>query len=178
MFTILSVLSLLLCLATLALWVRSYWRVDSVGYSKVSGVLWTWSSAESRAGRITLFQNSVHSDFVPAEFRGWQVFASTDYKTPLGPSTFFGFGTTADKLFYAQYGKGVYFPHWFLALLFAILPALYLRAFIRSRRVQRLGLCRLCGYDLRATPERCPECGAENATAETPRAQSPDEKTE
>ena len=55
----------------------------------------------------------------------------------------------------------VIFPHWMLLVPFAALPALrlLLRRFLTRDVPHQRNRCRRCGYDLRATPDRCPECG-------------------
>jgi hypothetical protein len=50
-------------------------------------------------------------------------------------------------------------PSWFLAALFTILPARWAWRRHRDRDRLRKGHCSNCGYDLRASKERCPECG-------------------
>ena len=48
---------------------------------------------------------------------------------------------------------------WLPLVLFAAAPAGWVIRWRGTRR-HRPGLCPACAYDLRATPGRCPECGA------------------
>lgn len=64
-------------------------------------------------------------------------------------------------------------PWSLLAIAFLFLPLRRARQFLRQR-VQRLrtaqGQCVVCGYDLRATPGVCPECGSVSTPTATPKA--------
>ena len=51
-------------------------------------------------------------------------------------------------------------PFWGIFLATAALPVAWTLRFRSRLRARRIGLCRICGYDLRATPDRCPEFGA------------------
>lgn len=50
-------------------------------------------------------------------------------------------------------------PDWLMLIGFSALPLLAtIRLLLRDRR-RRRGSCARCRYDLRASPDRCPECG-------------------
>jgi hypothetical protein len=94
---------------------------------------------------------------------GWRAPA---VRVPAGQWLGFGYGSSRpwdfviDNRAYTDEdgARFVIIPYWFLAGTFSILPIL---ALLKARRGPRYaaGHCQVCGYDLRATPERCPECG-------------------
>ena len=56
--------------------------------------------------------------------------------------------------------------HWLPAALLLVMPLVFLNGAVRRDGAERRrGLCLACGYDLRATPGRCPECGTAAAAA-------------
>lgn len=77
--------------------------------------------------------------------------------------------TKSQFLFYStsQFGPSditrvAILPYWALLAAIsipALLPALMILQFLRRRQRIREGCCLNCGYDLRATPDCCPECG-------------------
>jgi hypothetical protein len=65
------------------------------------------------------------------------------------------------------------FPPWLALLATAPLPALRVMLWHRRRRWRREGRCSSCGYDLRFSRERCPECGRAIPAAAIPQPSAP-----
>ncbi len=168
--------SAVLCLTTVLLWLRSYTFADAVGYagryraaevSFVNGRLHVWHWATSDPTWAAM-----------AWWPGWRYMAagptnSWAYRLPGGNVTF-SF-TLAGTNYSLRRGASAdiirYFhtPAWLLVLTTALFPAwwAYRRRRGRIARALEQGLCPLCGYDLRASAERCPECGAITEPAKT-----------
>jgi hypothetical protein len=158
-----TVLSLLLCAATAVFWVRSYWRTDHVRYDWVlqggRPAVVAGRAVWSRHGRVVAWSQALHED--PPEGLGWYAGSKPNDDddrsiTDRPKWQVVGFAWWYDPQPYAF----LIVPHWALAAVAAVLPAWqYGRHMRRGRRRTRAGLCPACGYDLRATPDRCPECG-------------------
>ncbi len=63
--------------------------------------------------------------------------------------------------FFYMSGRALILPLWIPTVLFGIWPTIALVRLRHRRRRRKLGLCLKCGYDLRASKDRCPECGTE-----------------
>jgi hypothetical protein len=170
---LLTALSLLLCAAAVALWVRSYGGTDRLEcYDPRTG----WGLYLCR-GHLTAtrYVTDGTSEMVPMPLHYERVTANMEpHRSPLAGAgrdwTFAGF-----RWAYRDRGDGwvdrmLVVPLWVVTTLLALRPIRVgvgsWRRRVRKRRSEG-GLCPSCGYDLRATPGRCPECGREAAVTPT-----------
>ena len=176
---LLTALSLLLGMAIVALWVRSYGLWEGGGRSELrpdrmtyahhsfnssSGRLWYHGGR----GKVSREEAAYEQDM--ALWRGepwprpaaWQYFRVAP-RVPNAGHEFLGFhfirthDRAADGTVTAVLWLGM--PHALPAALALLLPAVRASSWLRRRRRRARGACPACGYDLRATPGRCPECG-------------------
>jgi hypothetical protein len=162
-FTFAAGISAVLFVAFCLLWVRS-WVLQTSEWVASS---WPGTAIEVRSagGRLFFFRHTV-AGTLPRGPQPWQYqrYENTlDFEPPGAPHGLLGI----EYRYSAQLGGDktlwLTLPDWAPALCFAILPAAWLTLEVRRRRRRdrRLthGLCPACGYDLRATMDRCPECG-------------------
>ena len=183
--TLWTLLSLIF-IALLAEWVRSYRHLDALDYYRT--VPWLVDQDAFHmfigVGVITVFHDRVvgidteitNRRPVPAH---WDLRSSRI--DPAKPRDFIKWSTGRKlKALYAfgiensrhnpdmrskyftvsMHMRSMHFPIWIIILPIGILLGTKIKRVLRLRQRVRSGLCVHCGYDLRASSDRCPECGS------------------
>jgi hypothetical protein len=174
-------LSIAICAFLVILWVRSYGGTDyAVRRTLVSRDEF---SVQHRGEQLSLTRGQLR--FSRINDAGYFSGGIPAHRAA-GPETYYGFGrlgvghmgwespqrTFWNRLGFAQWEEGWSssfadwhtrswgVPVWPIVFAFAVAPWRWVARRVREWQSVAAGRCRQCGYDLRATPARCPECGA------------------
>ena len=165
-----SAVSTVLAVATAVFWVRSYVWNDWIRYVARTGNT-IHLNVETQPGAISIAMNLLVMPNALAAGVDHNVSSYTDWPPGLQPKTWPLFG---GDFGYQSFSKGtgsptciLTCPLWPIELLSVCgaLPVLFSSVCWAHRK--RHGLCLRCGYDLRASPERCPECGTVRRSSPT-----------
>jgi hypothetical protein len=162
----LTVLSLGLALLVAGSWVRSHWRYEMVAImSDDRRVISSFSTPRGSVACNVFYEDS--SDTAGFFEQGFNYISLPATDAGELQYTFIGcsWGQTTITRPIKGVWTGAFIPHAYLLALFATLPAIRLYRRLRRRHLALPGHCIKCGYDLRATPHRCPECGIDAPAA-------------
>jgi hypothetical protein len=175
---LMTALSLLLTSAVSALWVRSYSQTQGVGYSTSpasNGREWTYSVRADCDG-VQLWVRRAEGVRWPSP-AGFSAFSARvdplerdsvrDRRRSTAAWRCLGVQVHGQDVIHArpdawaasESGRSLLLPFWVLLAITLTLPLARAGLAWRNQRRRSSGLCLRCGYDLRATRGRCPECG-------------------
>jgi hypothetical protein len=190
LFTLLSALSLLLCVAVVAMWVQGRRAHTALIFARQGKQLWMLHTYRER---LWLYK---HEQWPVSEGPRWRT-APVEHGGGVYNVSSYGLYGSWDKEWWfvgmrGMYGVGaveiatdgrpiwvdgepdyhmtslpptpfwrVGAPFWTIVAVTLVVPAARVAHALRgrSKAAARPHQCQTCGYDLRATPGRCPECG-------------------
>jgi hypothetical protein len=169
----LTSISLLLFVATAGVWLDSYRATDCWNYSAPPDALHYRNQQTIRAVRGSFWYAWQHNGGFATAIRdahqryfegfhsypsGWMDLYTGSMKGPRFAGFEFVYQGTIQRKIVARV---VVVPMWSVLAITALLPSAWFWRAIRRWKERPPGVCHSCGYDLRASPGRCPECGIE-----------------